>query len=287
VEILQPGSWPQALETRAARPEAKPIRGGTDVMVELNFDHIRPQAVLDLARVGELGEWSEQGDRLRIGAGVPYTRLISELGDRLPGLAMASRTVGSPQIRNRGTVGGNLAQSSPAGDSLPPLYAAHAEVELASTTGTRRVRVDEFVTGPKRNALREDELIAAFWIKPNDGQQEFCKVGTRNAMVIAVCSFALNVSPGARTVTTCIGSAGPTPLRAHEAEAFIAQELDWDTPGPLEPAAAARFGELVGDAARPIDDVRGTADYRRHALRVLGRRALTRAWNRHLQEATR
>src|SRR5262245_15030424 len=183
-------------------------------MVEMNFDHIRPAAMLDLGRVPELGEWGTDNGWLRIGAGVPYTRVIAEVGDRVPGLAMASRTVGSPQIRNRGTVGGNLAQSSPAGDSLPPLYAANAEVELASTTGTRRVRVDEFITGPKRNTLRDDELIAAFWIRPNDGQQEFSKVGTRNAMVIAVCSFALNLSPATRTVTTCIGSAGPTPIKA-------------------------------------------------------------------------
>jgi CO/xanthine dehydrogenase FAD-binding subunit len=199
--------------------------------------------------------------------------------------------VGSPQIRNRGTVGGNLATSSPAGDGLPPLYAAHAEVELAGVDGTRRLPVGDFITGPKRNAMARDELIAAFWIKPADGPQEFAKVGTRNAMVIAVCSFALNVSRERRAITTCIGSAGPTPIRASEAEAFIAGVLEehalWDSPAPLAPSALARFGELVGQAARPIDDVRGAADYRRHALQVLGRRTLTRAWARHLEEVTR
>ncbi len=289
MEILQPDTWREALEVRRAHPEAKPVRGGTDVMVELNFDHIRPAAMLDLSRVRELGEWGIEDGWLRVGAGVPYTQLIADLGDQLPGLAIASRTVGSPQIRNRATVGGNLGTSSPAGDGLPPLYACGAEIELASVDGTRRVGVGDFITGPKRNGLASDELIAAFWIKPADGPQEFSKVGTRNAMVIAVCSFALTISRPA--ITTCIGSAGPTPIRAHGAEAFIAGLLEeenlWESPAPLSPSAVTRFGELVEQAARPIDDVRGTAAYRWHALRVLGRRALTRAWNRHLEEVSR
>src|ERR671925_2243932 len=139
MEILQPDSWDEALAMKAAQPEALPIAGGTDVMVEMNFDHIRPPAMLDLTRVPELTTWEPEDGRLRIGAGVTYTRLIAELGDRLPGLAIASRTVGSPQIRNRGTVGGNLGTSSPAGDALPPLFADDAHVELASVRGTRSV----------------------------------------------------------------------------------------------------------------------------------------------------
>jgi len=252
---------------RVAHPEALPIWGGTDVMVELNFARKRPEALLDLTRVGELARWSEHDGWFRIGAGVTYTRVIDELGPQLPGLALASRTVGSPQIRNRGTIGGNLGSASPAGDALPPLYAAGAEVELASASGSRRVPVDEFVAGPKRTALAPDELIAAVWVPAASGPQQFAKVGTRNAMVIAVCSFALDLGTG----RTCIGSAGPTPLRAHEAEAFLAGA----EPGA---AAAARFGELVAAAASPIDDVRGTAAYRRHALGVLARRTLTWAW---------
>src|SRR5438046_7451117 len=128
MEILQPDTWDDALSLKAAHPDAVPIAGGTDLMVELNFDRIRPSAALDLTRVPELTEWAPDDGRLKIGAGVTYTRLIVELGDRLPGLAIASRTVGSPQIRNRGTVGGNLGTSSPAGDGLPPLFAADAEV---------------------------------------------------------------------------------------------------------------------------------------------------------------
>src|SRR3954470_8873021 len=220
VEILAPDTWEQALAMKAAQPDAVPIAGGTDLMVALNFDRARPQAILDLTRVPELREWQADDGRLRIGAGVTYTRLIEELRERLPGLAMASRTVGSPQIRNRGTVGGNLGTASPAGDALPPLYVSDAEVELASVSGTRRVPVAEFVTGPKRQAARDDELIAAFRLPADGGPHQFAKVGPRNAMVIAVCSLSLALWPQQRRVAACLGSAGPTPIRATEAEDF-------------------------------------------------------------------
>ncbi len=282
MEVLQTDSWPEALELKAAHPEAVPIAGGTDLMVQLNFDRIRPATILDLTRIPELSQWGAEDGHLRVGAGVTYARLIAELGDRLPGLAIASRTVGSPQIRNRGTVGGNLGTSSPAGDALPPLFASDAEVELASRSGTRRLGVREFVTGPKQNCLADDELIAAFRIAPADGPQEFAKVGTRNAMVIAVCSLALSLWPGSRAVSACLGSAGPTPIRADEAERFIGGVLDerdlWSTRAPIPSAALDRFGVLVERAARPIDDVRGTARYRHHAVGVLARRTLTWAW---------
>ena len=282
MEVLQTDSWAEALELKAAYPEAVPIAGGTDLMVELNFDRIRPRAILDLTRIEELNRWGSENGRLRIGAGVTYARLIAELGDRLPGLAIASRTVGSPQIRNRGTVGGNLGTSSPAGDGLPPLFASDAEVELASRTGTRRMPVGEFIIGPKRNCLAEDELIAAFHIAPADGPQQFAKIGTRNAMVIAVCSLALSVWPERQRMAACIGSAGPTPIRCSEAERFIAGVLDeqdlWSRRAPIPDAALDQFGGLVAGAARPIDDVRGTARYRHHALGVLGRRTLNWVW---------
>jgi CO/xanthine dehydrogenase FAD-binding subunit len=278
MDFLQPASLAEALEARAAHPGATPLWGGTDVMVEMNFGRARPEAVLDLTRVRELAEWAPDDGVLRVGAGVSYTRAIRELGDRLPGLAAAARTVGSPQIRNRGTMGGNLGSSSPAGDALPPLYASGAEVELASVRGTRRVPIGEFVTGPKRNVLEPDELIAAFRVAPASGPQQFAKVGTRNAMVIAVCSFALSLDPERRRVGTCLGSAAPTPVRATAAERFAEETLDWDGGGAPEAAVLERFGELVADAARPIDDVRGSAAYRRHALAVLGRRSLSWAW---------
>jgi CO/xanthine dehydrogenase FAD-binding subunit len=289
MEFLQPTTWAEALAMKAAHPDALPIAGGTDVMVEINFDRSRPDSVIDLVNVAELDDWGPEDGYLRIGAGVTYTRIISELGDRLPGLAMASRTVGSPQIRNRGTVGGNLGSASPAGDAHPPLLASKAVVELASSAGIRRIPARDFYVGPKKNAMRKDELIAAFLIEPSNGPQQFSKVGTRNAMVIAVCSFALTLDAKRKRVGTGIGSAAPTPVTAGEAEAFMQGVLDegglWEKRGEIDPSALVRFGELVAAAARPIDDVRGTAAYRRHALAVLARRTFAWAWDEYRRKS--
>jgi CO/xanthine dehydrogenase FAD-binding subunit len=290
VDFLQPATWAEALQARAERPDALPIAGGTDVMVEMNFDRRRPGALLDLTRVPELREWSVVDGAVRLGAGVTYTRVIDELGDRLPGLAMASRTVGSPQIRIRGTVGGNLASASPAGDALPPLLASGATVEAESASrGIRLIPADEFFTGVKQNALADDELIAAVHVPPADGPEQYSKVGTRNAMVIAVSAFALALHPTRRAVGTGIGSAAPTPRRAVDAEAFLAGELEaaglWNSRQPLPDGLAAEFGSRVAAAASPIDDVRGSAAYRRHSLAVMARRAATWAWDDHRKAA--
>jgi CO/xanthine dehydrogenase FAD-binding subunit len=286
MDFLQPTTWSEALAVRAERPDALPIAGGTDVMVELNFDRRRPGALLDLGRVPDLREWAPDDGRVRLGAGVSYARVINELRAQLPGLAMASRTVGSPQIRMRGTVGGNLGSASPAGDAHPPLLAADAVVEVESAArGTRFLPAAEFFTGVKRNALEPDELIAAVLVPPAAGPQQFSKVGTRNAMVIAVSAFAVALHPERRAVGTGIGSAAPTPRRAPEAEAFLAGELAdaglWESRGELPGPLARAFGERVAAAASPIDDVRGTAAYRRHSLAVMARRAVTWAWDEY------
>lgn len=261
------------------------MAGGTDLMVELNFDRRRPDRILDLTRVAELDVWDRDGDDLVIGAGITHTRLVDEFGDVAPGLAIAARTVGSPQIRNRGTLGGNVATASPAGDALPPLVAAGAAVEMASSTGTRTVPIGDFCTGPKRNVLADDELITAIRMPAARGPQQFAKVGPRNAMVIAVCSLALHLDAEARTVGAAIGSAAPTVIRAGAAERFLQGALEesgaWERRAPLPESLVARFGELVGEAARPIDDVRGSAAYRRHALTVLGRRTLSWCWDEY------
>ncbi|KGN31320.1 carbon-monoxide dehydrogenase [Knoellia sinensis KCTC 19936] len=295
MEFLAPSSLAEALEAKAAHPDAVPICGGTDVMVELNFDRRRPDHLLDLTRVPELAEWSvgahpsdpsgasDASEFVRLGASVTYARVIRELSDRLPGLALAARTVGSPQIRNRGTVGGNLGAASPAGDSHPPLLAGGAEVELSSVRGTRLVPIDDFFTGPKQHAGAPDELITAVLSRATTGPQQFSKVGTRNAMVIAVTSLGLALHPDKGTVGVGIGSAAPTPVRASDAEGFLAAALDetglWQSRNALPPSVATEFAVKVADAAAPIDDVRGTAAYRKHALTVLARRTLTWAWD--------
>jgi CO/xanthine dehydrogenase FAD-binding subunit len=283
MDFLQPRSVAEAVEAARSRPDAVPIHGGTDVMVDINFGRLRPPALLDLTQIPELSAWEMTDGVLRIGAGVTYARLITELGPMLPGLAMASRTVGSPQIRNRGTLGGNLGSASPAGDTLPVLLAAGAVVEATSAEGARPIPAGDFFTGVKRHALRPGELITAVLVPPAPGPQQFSKIGTRNAMVIAVASFALELDPARRRVGTGIGSAAPTPRRAPAAEEFLAGVLTerglWDHPGELGDEVAGRFGALVAAAADPIDDVRGTSRYRTHTLKVMARRALGWAWH--------
>ncbi|MEW1909100.1 FAD binding domain-containing protein [Kitasatospora sp. NPDC085895] len=285
MEFLRPATWDEALAAKAEYPTALPISGGTDVMVEMNFDVHRPSAILDLNRIGDLATWSIDGDTVRLGAAVPYSRIIDELSGPLPGLALAAHTVGSPQIRNRGSVGGNLGAASPAGDSHPALLAAGRDVlvEAASVRGTRLIPIDDFYTGVKRNSLEADELIRAVHIPVADGPQQFSKIGTRNAMVIAVCAFGFALHPKNGTVGTGIGSAAPTPRRAVEAEEYLqgvlAERGLWESGDLLGAEVIQRFGELVRAAASPIDDVRGTADYRKHALAVMARRTLTWTWN--------
>jgi len=281
MDLVQPDTWAEALTAKAERPDLLPIAGGTDVMVDINFDRRRPAGLLDLTRIDEIAVWSVEDGVVRMGAGVTYAQVESDLAGLAPGLAMASRTVGSPQIRNRGTVAGNLGSASPAGDAHPPLLAAGAIVEVESVRGRRLVPVADFFTGVKRNALEPDELIRAVHVPVTGGPQQFAKIGTRNAMVIAVASFALALHPAARRVGTGIGSAAPTPRRAPAAEDLLAGELDWDGRAPLDASVVRRFGELVAAAADPIDDVRGSAVYRRHALAVMAARTATWAWNEY------
>ena len=168
MEVLTPRTLEEALELKAERPDAVPIQGGTDVMVELNFDRARPEAMLNLNEVAELRGWSRDNGSLRLGAGLTYAEAMEdELAGLLPALAEASRTVGSPQIRNRGTIGGNLGTASPAGDALPPLLVEGAELELAKTGSTRTVALSDFLVGPKQNALAGDELIVAVRLTPS------------------------------------------------------------------------------------------------------------------------
>ena len=260
MEVLSPRTLDEALRLKAERPEAVPIQGGTDVMVDLNFDRARPPALLNLNEVAELRGWSRANGSIRLGTGLTYTEAMeAQLSDALPALAEASRTVGGPQIRNRGTVGGNLGTASPAGDALPPLLIADAVVELANVRGERAVPLTEFLTGPKRNALAADELIVAVRVRAVDGTQTFMKVGPRNAMVISVVSLALSVDRERGEVRAAFGSAGPVPTLVTAPLA----ELDG-------------FPERVSAAASPIDDVRGSAAYRRHSLRVLAARDVER-----------
>lgn len=253
------------------------IAGGTDLMVALNFGRTRPARLLAIDRIAELGGLEQDG-AVRMGSGVTYARMLRELRGT-PALREAARTVGSPQIRNAGTIGGNIATASPAGDTLPVLAALDATLVLRSASAERRVPFASFMTGPKRTVLRRDELVVAAEWADAGAAQTFLKVGTRNAMVIAVASLALVIDRARRRVGVALGSCGPTILRATEAERFASGLLDeagWERGARPSASALGEFGARVAAAARPIDDVRGTAAYRRHVLAVLGARAFAR-----------
>ena len=280
MDVLLPRTLDEALALKAAHPEALPLAGGTDVLVDINFGRLRPAAIIDLTRLADLQTWSREDGHVVLAAGVTYTQIVRELSEFVP-LVQASRSVGSPQIRNRGTVGGNLGTASPAGDALPVLAAYDAEIALRSVRGTRAMPWNEFLIGPKKTAIAPDELIRGVRWKVVRGPGSFSKIGTRNAMVISVAGLCSVLDEDAQQVRVALGSVGPTIIRATQAEAFIAGAMKdagvWADPARGVPDDKLReFSEQVALAARPIDDVRGTAGYRVHALRVLARRAL--AW---------
>ena len=261
----------------AANPAASLLAGGTDFMVEVNYSHRRPTAVIAVDRIPELTGWRRHNGHVELGAAMTYAEMEHPLfAAYVPALAQAARTVGSPQIRNAGTLGGNLATASPAGDTLPPLAALDARITICSVRGTREVGLDELIVGPKQNTLAPDEVIRSVTVPAIDGPQEFLKVGTRNAMVISVATVALVLDRARRSVRLALGSVAPVPVRATEAEEWIADAVDWDATEVPPDDVLTRFGELAAAASVPIDDHRSTADYRRHAVAVMSRRALAR-----------
>ena len=271
MDAFTPSTLREALDMRASHPEAVPVAGGTDLMVEVNARRLRPAGLLDLSRVDELEEWGRDDGRVFVGAGLTFARIERELTEFRP-LVEAARSVASRQIRNRATVGGNLVTASPAGDSIPVLVAYEADVVVASSgTPWRRVPIGQFLVGPKRTSLAPDELVVGVEWQPVEGPGSFAKVGRRHAMVVAIASACLQVDEARHSIRLALGSVAPTVVRAPLAERF-AEDLDW-----TDPATLAEFGRLAASEARPIDDLRGSAEYRRRVVEVLARRALARA----------
>ena len=267
----------EACAVLAENPATTVLAGGTDLMVQVNKGTSSFENVVDLTRIAELKKWVIRDDEILLGSGISYADLSKpELAAILPALAQASRTVGSPQIRNAGTLGGNLATASPAGDTIPVLVAMNAILKLRSSTGQREIPVDEFVTGVKSNALNAGEIIESVRIPVLEGPQEFLKVGIRNAMVISVASLALLVDAQGKSLRVGVGSVSPVPFRASSAEEFIEEEFDWENYGQLPEKVKSKFSKLVADSTKPIDDHRGTAEYRKHSVAVLAKRALER-----------
>lgn len=277
--VARPRTLDEAVAALAETPQAHLLAGGTDFMVEVNFGHRRPDHVVALRRVEELRGWKSEDGQLTLGAGLTYRAMQEELAAELPALAQAARTVGSPPIRNAGTLGGNVATASPAGDTLPVLVALDAEVELVGPGGARRVPLDGFVTGVKSTDRRPGEVIRAVRARRVDGPQEFLKVGTRNAMVISISCLALVLDVEQRRVRCGLGSVSPVPLRPTAAEDFASEAIDW--PGlHADDDVVERFGTLAARSCSPISDHRGTAEYRRHTVAVMARRALRRSLGR-------
>lgn len=279
--VAVPHSLDAAVRLFGEHPDALLVAGGTDAMVEINDGHRRPDdVVIALNRVSDLRSWRHDpaSGTVTIGAAVTYTELMQEpIAGLLPALAEASRTVGSPQIRNAGTLGGNLGTCSPAGDGLPVLSALDAEVRIVSTRGERTISVHDLMVGVKRTSLEPGELIAEVILRVRTGWQGYAKVGVRNAMVIAVASACLAVDTDAQRVAIALGSVGPTVIRCSDAEEQLSAAVDWSS-GSVAPDAITEFGALVSAASTPITDHRSTADYRRHAVGVLAARLARRAF---------
>ena len=270
----------EALDALKTTPDARLIQGGTDMMVEINFNHLKPNNVIALRRVQELRAWKKNANgTVTIGAGVPYQEMeTGELKQLLPALAEAARTVGSPQIRAAGTLGGNLGTCSPAGDGLPVLFALDAVVHLRSVEASRDLSIHEFMLGVKRNARASNEIITSVTVPLLDGWQGYAKVGVRNAMVISVASSCLAIDKKTNSVRIALGAVGPTIIRCRGAELWLSEQFDFSTTSSIDAAVAKEFGRRVALESKPIDDHRSTAEYRRHAVGVLAQRLITRAY---------
>jgi len=242
---------------------AKIIAGGTDLMVLMNAHTLDATEFVDIWGVDELRGITDEGDVLRIGALTTYTQLIesAEVRRHAPALVTASRTIGAIQIQNRGTIGGNIANASPAGDSLPVLSAYNAEVEVGSARGVRRIAFNEFYGGYRQTRLAQDELLLAVRIpKLKDGEHDFFwKVGTRRAQAISKTVMAVKARYDGGTIhsiSVAVGSVAPTVIRAAQTERLL-------TSAPLTPTLIEQARKLIAQEIKPIDDLRSTEHYRR------------------------
>jgi len=263
-EVFLPRSLEDFWPTLESNPRASVYAGGTDLLVKIRSGLLNPPSLICLERIEELKGVTEEGEVLRIGGLTTHARLLSDplIEKYLPVLRKALKVLGSPLIRNLGTIGGNICTASPAGDTLPPLYALRAELELRSRNAVRRMPIEDFITGPGLNGLHEKELLAAIWVKKDEAYNlhHFEKVGQRNALACSLVSLAalLRLSPEGIVEKAALawGSVGPTIVTSPGAEEkLIGRTLSGER--LREAAAVAR------DAVSPITDERADAGYRR------------------------
>jgi CO/xanthine dehydrogenase FAD-binding subunit len=269
-----------ALAALREHADARLIQGGTDLMVEINFNHVKPTTMVSLRDIAALRtiQTDSQGI-MSIGSGVPYSIIEGEpVLTTIPALAQAARTVGSPQIRAAGSLGGNLGTCSPAGDTLPVMFALDAMIHLNTLDSHRIVSIHDFMTGVKRSVRQHDEVITSIDFPIVRGWQGYSKVGVRNAMVISVASACLVADHDNANVRLALGSVGPTIIRCREAEAWLASSQDLTAGQTISLDVANEFGKRAAAESSPIDDHRSTAEYRRHAISVLASRLLRKAY---------
>jgi len=269
-----------ALTALREHGDARLIQGGTDLMVEINFNHVKPTTMISLRDIESLRTIRrDQPGILSIGSGVPYSIIEGEpVLSEIPALAQAARTVGSPQIRAAGSLGGNLGTCSPAGDTLPVMFALDAMIHLSTVDSSRVVSIHDFMTGVKRSVRQHDEIITTINFPIINGWQGYSKVGVRNAMVISVASACLVADHENADVRIALGSVGPTIIRCRAAEAWLKSTLDLSTREAISLDVANEFGRRAAEESSPIDDHRSTAQYRRHAISVLASRLLRKAY---------
>jgi CO/xanthine dehydrogenase FAD-binding subunit len=269
-----------ALTALREHGDARLIQGGTDLMVEINFNHVKPTTMISLRDIKSLRMIrTDTPGIMSIGSGVPYSVIEGEpVLTAVPALAQAARTVGSPQIRAAGSLGGNLGTCSPAGDTLPVMFALDASIHLSTIDSSRVVSIHDFMTGVKRSVRQHDEIITAIDFPIINGWQGYSKVGVRNAMVISVASACLVADHENADVRIALGSVGPTIIRCRAAESWLKTTLDLSTRSAISLDVANEFGRRAAEESSPIDDHRSTAQYRRHAISVLASRLLRKAY---------
>jgi CO/xanthine dehydrogenase FAD-binding subunit len=277
--VTLPASLDEAVAALAAMPAAVPVAGGTDLMAAVNSGLLRPAGLVGLGRISEIRGWSYADGHALLGAGLTHARMgRPDFAALIPALAAAARAAGPPQIRNAGTLGGNIASAAPTGDALPVLAALEATVVLAGPEGNREVPVGHLLAG--LDPLRPGELLAFVRAPLLHAPQVFLKATTRTGPGRALASVAVVLNPARREVRCAVGAVAPMPLRPLEAEAWVAGLIDWDGARTLDPQVCTAFGEYVAMACIP-DPAEGelppAVSHLRRTVAALARRALGRA----------
>lgn len=279
-DLIIPRDFAAALDAlEGADADVQPLAGGTDMIVNVRAQLVHPRALVALSELGELCEIRRDDGRVRIGAGVTVGHFLKHplLKEQADIVRQSAAKFANPMIRNLATVGGNLASASPAADLAPPLLALGAQVELSSKQGTRVLPLEDFFVGPRKTARRADELITRLdWQTraPHTGSA-FYKLGLRQADAISIISVALLLERDGdrcRTARIALGAVAPRPMRAHRAEAVLVGQ-------PITDATISEAARLASEECHPIDDLRGTATYRRRMVAVYVRRMLSQAWS--------